>query len=66
MSDESKTKRTVTLELDPDLLQRIENTIHHIPPGWDVNRVFEVGAVELLQRLELKWNQGKPFPNPES
>ena len=62
MSDEQKDKVPVSLVLDRKLLERIDNAIKHLPPGWDMNRVFEVGAVELLEQLARKWNQGKPFP----
>jgi hypothetical protein len=62
MSDEQKDKVPVSLELDRVLLKRIENAIKHLPPGWNLTRVFEVGAVELLEQLESKYNKGKPFP----
>jgi hypothetical protein len=62
MSDEKKDKVPVTLVVDRSLLERIDNAITHVDPGWDVTRVFEVGAVELLERLERKYNKGKPFP----
>ena len=52
MPDKQTTKRSVTLHVDVALVERIENTIQHVPPGWDMTRVFEVGAVELLERLE--------------
>jgi hypothetical protein len=60
-------KKLVSIEVDDDLLERIETAIRHMPPGWNRTRVFEVGAVELLERLERKWNRGKPFsePSPE-
>ncbi len=61
MSDENKTKRSITVQVDSALLERIEVAILHVPPGWDMNRVFEVGATELLERLEGKWNEGKRF-----
>jgi len=62
MSDEQKDKVPVSLMLDRKLLERIDNAIKHLPPGWDVARVFEVGAVELLEQLARKHNKGKPFP----
>jgi len=61
MSGENKTKRSITLQVDSALLERIEFAILRVPPGWTVNRVFEVGATELLERLERKWNEGKQF-----
>ena len=62
MSDEQKDKVSVSLVVDGKLLERIDNAIKHVPPGWDRTRVFEVGAVELLEQLERKYNKGKPFP----
>jgi len=62
MSEEQKNKVSVNLELDAALLKRIENAIKHLPPGWDMTRVFEVGAFELLEQLARKHNKGKPFP----
>ena len=56
----------MSLQLDSLLVERIENAIRHLPPGWDMTRIFEVGAVELLERLERKWNKGKPFPTSKS
>jgi hypothetical protein len=61
MSGENKTKRSITLQVDSALLERIELAILRVPPGWDMNRVFEVGATELLEQLERKWNEGKQF-----
>ncbi|HXY37351.1 MAG TPA: hypothetical protein VEI07_24195 [Planctomycetaceae bacterium] len=61
MSAETKTKQSITLEVDAPLLKRIEAAIQHVPPGWTINRVFEVGATELIQNLEQRWNKGKPF-----
>ena len=62
MSDEQKDKVPVSLVVDRTLLERIDNAIRHLPPGWDTTRVFEVGAVELLEQLARKYNNGKPFP----
>jgi hypothetical protein len=62
MSDEEKTRVSVSLELDRVLVASIENAIKHLPPGWTVTRVFEVGAVELLEQLARKYNKGQPFP----
>jgi len=62
MSDEQKDKVTVSLVIDRTLLERIDNAIKHLPPGWDMTRVFEVGAFELVEQLARKYNQGKPFP----
>jgi len=62
MSDEQKNKVPVSLELDKTLLEHIDNAIKHLPPGWTVTRVFEVGAFELLEQLVRKYNKGKPFP----
>jgi hypothetical protein len=62
MSGEQKNRAPVSLVLDRKLLERIENAIKHGPPGWDMTRVFEVGAVELLEQLEKKYSMGKPFP----
>jgi hypothetical protein len=62
MSGEQKDKVSVTLMLDRMLLDRIDNAIQHLPPGWDMARVFEVGAVELLEQLARKYNKGQPFP----
>jgi hypothetical protein len=66
MSEEAKAKRSVTLQLDAELLTRIEEAARQMPPGWDLTRVFEVGAVELLERLGRKWNKGKPFSPPSA
>jgi len=55
-------KVQVMLALDQKLLEQIENAIKHLPPGWDMPRIFEVGAFELLEQLARKYNQGKPFP----
>jgi hypothetical protein len=62
MSEEPKTTVSVSLELNPVLVARIENALKHLPPGWTVARVFEVGAEQLLQRLARKYNRGQPFP----
>jgi len=62
MSDEQKDKVLVSLVLDRTFLERIDNAIKHLPPGWDMNRMFEVGAFELLEQLERKYNRGQPFP----
>jgi len=62
MADEQKDKVSVNLVLERSLLERIDNAIQHVPPGWDRTRIFEVGAVELLEKLERKHNKGKPFP----
>ena len=62
MSDEQKDKVSVSLVLDRTLLERVDNAIKHVPPGWDRARVFEVGAVELLEQLERKYNKGQSFP----
>jgi len=62
MSDEQKDKVAVSLMLDRKLLERIDNAIKHLPPGWDRTRVLEVGAVELLEQLARKYNKSKPFP----
>jgi hypothetical protein len=62
MSQDEKDKVSASLVLDRTLLERIDNAIKHLPPGWDMTRVFEVGAVELLEQLERKYNKGKPFP----
>ena len=62
MSDEQKDKVSVSLVIDRTVLERVDNAIKHVPPGWDRNRVFEVGAVELLEQLERKYNKGEPFP----
>jgi hypothetical protein len=62
MSDAEKNKVTVSLQLDRTLLERIDNAIKHLPPGWDTARVIEVGAVELLEQLARKYNKGQPFP----
>lgn len=58
MSDENKTKRSITVQVDSALLERIEVAILHVPPGWDMNRVFEVGATELLERLDANGTKG--------
>jgi len=63
MSDEQKDKVPVSLVLDRTLVERIEHAIKHLPPGWDMTRMFEVGAVELLDQLSRKYNKGKPFPS---
>lgn len=67
MSGGRKGKKLVSIEVDNELLERIEIAIRHLPPGWDLTRIFEVGAVELLERFERKWNRGRPFsePSPE-
>jgi hypothetical protein len=62
MSDEQKTKVSVSLELDRALVQRIDSAIKHLPPGWDMTRILEVGGTELLEQLARKYNKGKPFP----
>ena len=62
MSDEKKDKIPVSLMLDRKLVERIDNAIKHLPPGWDMNHMIETGAVELLEQLERKYNKGKPFP----
>jgi hypothetical protein len=62
MSDEQTDMVSVSLMIERKLLERIENAISHVDPGWDITRVFEVGAVELLEKLERKHNKGKPFP----
>jgi len=62
MSTDQEAKVSVSLELDRALVERIENAIKHLPPGWDLTRVLEVGAVELLEQLARKYNKGKPFP----
>jgi len=62
MSDEQKDKVPVSLALDRKLLERIDNAIKRLPPGWNMTRVFEVGAVELLEQLARKYNKGEPFP----
>lgn len=61
MSNEPKAKVSVNLELDRLLVERIENAVKHLPPGWDFTRVLEVGAVELLEQLERKYNKGQTF-----
>ncbi len=63
MSDKQKAKVSVTLEVDAELLEHMENAIRQLPPGWDRTRLFEVGAVELLEQLQRKYNKGKPFPS---
>ena len=62
MSQEIKTKQTIMVEVDAALLKRIEAAMLHVPPGWTMNRVFQVGATELIENLERRWNNGKPFP----
>jgi hypothetical protein len=64
--DEQTAKMSVSLQLDSQLMERIENASRHLPPGWDLTRILQVGAVELLERLERKWNKGKPFPPSKS
>jgi hypothetical protein len=66
MSAKQKAKVKVTLEVDSELVEHMENAIRHLPPGWDRTRLFEVGAVELLEQLERKYNQGRPFPQSPS
>jgi hypothetical protein len=61
MSNDPKDKGSVRLVLDRKLLERVDCAIKHLPPGWNVSRVFEVGAVELLEQLARKYNNGKPF-----
>jgi hypothetical protein len=53
---------SVTLELDAALMDQMANALRYLPPGWDQARLFEVGVTELLEQLERKYNQGKPFP----
>jgi hypothetical protein len=60
MSDQAKV--SVSLQLDHLLVKRLANAIKHLPPGWDLTRMFEAGAEELLEKLARKYNQGKPFP----
>jgi len=64
--DEQTAKVSVSLQIDSQLVEHIENASRHLPPGWDMTRILEVGAVELLERLERKWNKGKPFPPSKS
>jgi len=64
--DEQTAKVSVSAQLDSQLVQRMENASRHLPPGWDMTRILEVGAAELLERLERKWNKGKPFPSSQS
>jgi hypothetical protein len=64
--DEQTAKVSVSVQLDSQLVQRMENASRHLPPGWEMTRILEVGAVELLERLERKWNKGKPFPPSKS
>lgn len=73
MSDKQKAKVSVTLEVESELMEHIENALRQLPPGWDRTRIFEVGAVELLEQLERKYNKGRPFsprqpssPNPST
>lgn len=61
MADEQKDTVSVSLEIDRGLLERIENAITHVDPGWDIARMLEVGAMELVEKLERKYNKGKPF-----
>jgi hypothetical protein len=62
MSDEQNDKVPVSLLVDRTVLADIDNAIRHLPPGWDRTRVFEAGAVKLLDQLARKYNNGKPFP----
>ena len=64
--DEQTAKVSVSLQIDSQLVEHIENASRHLPPGWDMTRILEVGAVELLERLERKWNKEKPFPSSKS
>ncbi len=61
MFEGKKIKQAVTLEIDAALVKRIEAAIQQVPPGWSINRVFEVGAIEAVENLERRWNRGKPF-----
>lgn len=51
----------MTLDVDAQLLEHMENALRRLPPGWDRGRLFEVGVVELLEKLERKYNKGRPF-----
>jgi hypothetical protein len=61
MADEAKGKTTVNLEIDAALIERIQSAVKQLPPGWDMTRVFEVGAVQLLEKLAQKYAKGEPF-----
>jgi hypothetical protein len=62
MTDKPKEKMSVTLEIDVELLEHLENAIWYLPPGWDQARLFEVGVKKLLEQLARKYNKGSPFP----
>ena len=62
MSDKSTAKTSLTIEVDAGFVQRVEDALRHLPPGWNQARLIEVGVVELLEQLERKYNKGRPFP----
>jgi hypothetical protein len=59
MADEKESKVNVTLQVDPKLVERIQSAVRRLPPGWDLDRVFEIGALRLLERLEQEHGTGR-------
>ncbi len=56
-------KVPVVGRLQPELVERLKNCVVALQEqGASINLIVEAGVKAELERLEKKYNRGKPFP----
>lgn len=54
-------KRSMTIRLDDELLERTKNAVWHIGQGLTITGLIEEGLLARIQDLEKQHNKGKAF-----
>ncbi len=54
-------KRSMTIRVDDDLLERAKNAIWHVGQGLTITGLIEEGLLAVVRELEAKHNKGKQF-----
>lgn len=55
-------KKSMTIRLDEELLERAKNTAWHVGQGLTITGLIEDGLLAQVLQIEKKHNKGKPFP----